>query len=181
MNIFKHATLASLFSLAFLAGCSSEDNSTITKASEDNPTSTEASESAASPVDTKIDVVAGCEEITNEDDKAKMLKAKESIIEIYSTFGEGNLSDAQELSASTKETVQTILKKYPGSCEAQLGYVATIVSDIANNKKINDLLDTIYARKGMPKATILSGSVEDASRISVDFTIKHSSLCGAED
>ena len=174
MNIFKHATLASLFSLAFLAGCSSEDNSTITKASEDNPTITEASESAASPVDTKIDVVAGCEEITNEDDKAKMLKAKESIIEIYSTFGEGNLSDAQELSASTKETVQTILKKYPGSCEAQLGYVATIVSDIANNKKINDLLDTIYARKGMPKATILSGSVEDASRISVDFTINSS-------
>lgn len=174
MNIFKHATLASLFSLAFLAGCSSEDNSTITKASEDNPTSTKASESAASPVDTKIDVVAGCEEITNEDDKAKMLKAKESIIEIYSTFGEGNLSDAQELSASTKETVQTILKKYPGSCEAQLGYVATIVSDIANNKKINDLLDTIYARKGMPKATILSGSVEDASRISVDFTINSS-------
>ena len=163
MNLFKHATIAAFFSLAFFAGCSDDTSSFA-----------DPGESTEKPADTKVEVVAGCQEITDETDKAEMLKAKESIVEVYSTFGEGDLNKAQQLSASTKETVQAILKKYPGSCEAQLGYVATIISDIANNKKINDILDTIYARKGMPKASILSGSVEDASRISIDFTINSS-------
>ena len=163
MNLFKHATIAAFFSLAFFAGCSDDTSSFV-----------DPGESTEKPADTKVEVVAGCQEIKDETDKAEMLKAKESIVEVYSTFGEGDLNKAQQLSASTKETVQAILKKYPGSCEAQLGYVATIISDIANNKKINDILDTIYARKGMPKASILSGSVEDASRISIDFTINSS-------
>ena len=163
MKLFKYATIAAFFSLAFFAGCSDDTSSFV-----------DPGESTEKPADTKVEVVAGCQEIKDETDKAEMLKAKESIVEVYSTFGEGDLNKAQQLSASTKETVQAILKKYPGSCEAQLGYVATIISDIANNKKINDILDTIYARKGMPKASILSGSVEDASRISIDFTINSS-------
>ena len=162
MNKFKYASLAAFFSLALFAGCS------------DGGSSTDPVDSTEKPVETKVDVVAGCEEITDEADKAKMQKAKEDIVDIYSTFGDGDLTMAQELSASTKETVQTILKKYPGNCEAQLAYVATIISDIANNKQINDLLDTIYARQGKSKASILSRDIRESSKISVDFTINSS-------
>ena len=164
MNKFKYAAIASAFSLAMLAGCSDTESGSFTKPGD----------TTEKPTETKVDVIAGCEEISDEDDKAEMQKAKESIVDIYSTFGDGDLTKAQELSASTKETVKAILKKYPGNCEAQLGYVATIVSDIANNKKINDLLDTIYARQGKPKASILSRDIEESSRISVDFSINSS-------
>ena len=164
MNKVKYAAIASAFSLAMLAGCSDTESGSFTKPGD----------TTEKPTETKVDVIAGCEEISDEDDKAEMQKAKESIVDIYSTFGDGDLTKAQELSASTKETVKAILKKYPGNCEAQLGYVATIVSDIANNKKINDLLDTIYARQGKPKASILSRDIEESSRISVDFSINSS-------
>ena len=164
MNKVKYAAIASAFSLAMLAGCSDTESGSFTKPGD----------TTEKPTETKVDVIAGCEEISDEDDKAEMQKAKESIVDIYSTFGDGDLTKAQELSASTKETVKAILKKYPGNCEAQLGYVATIVSDIANNKKINDLLDTIYARQGKPKASILSRNIEESSRISVDFSINSS-------
>ena len=164
MNKVKYAAIASAFSLAMLAGCSDTESGSFTKPGD----------TTEKPTETKVDVIAGCEEISDEDDKAEMQKAKESIVDIYSTFGDGDLTKAQELSATTKETVKAILKKYPGNCEAQLGYVATIVSDIANNKKINDLLDTIYARQGKPKASILSRNIEESSRISVDFSINSS-------
>ena len=161
----KKASLATIISLAFLAGCSSNDSSSSADDVADDTTTN-------NPVDTKVEVVAGCAEITDAKDKAEMKKAKESITSIYTAFGEGNLESAQELSASTKATIKELLKKYPGSCEAQLGYVATIISDIANNKKINDLLDTIAARKGLSKAKILSNSIEDAARVSVDLSIE---------
>ena len=157
----KKASLASVLSLAFLAGCSSKDSGSSTDVSE-----------AEGPEKTKIEVAAGCVEITDEKDKVAMQQAKASITDIYTAFGEGNLSNAQELSSSTKATIQSLLKKYPNSCEAQLGYVATIISDIANNKKLNDILDTISSRNGMSKANILSNSIEDAARLSVDVSIE---------
>ena len=159
----KTASIASILSLAFLAGCSSNDSSSSAAAEQPE---------ADSPVKTNVEVAAGCVAIDDEKDQAEMKKAKANITDIYTAFGEGNLEDAQELSASTKATIQSLLKKYPNSCEAQLGYVATIISDIANNKKINDLLDTIAARKGLSKAKILSNSIEDAARVSVDLSIE---------
>lgn len=159
MNPIKFASIASLFAFGCLVGCSSDD-------SESSPTG-----SNDGPQHTSIDVVSGCEEIKDEADKAKVEKAKSEIVEVFSTFGKGDLTKAQKLSAETKESFRTILTKYPGNCEAQLGFVASIVSDIANNKDINSILDTIYKRKGLPKASILSGNVEDVGSISLNFSI----------
>ena len=159
MNPIKFASIASLFAFGCLVGCSSDDSESSPTGSDDGPQHT------------SIDVVSGCEEIKDEADKAKVEKAKSEIVEVFSTFGKGDLTKAQKLSAETKESFRTILTKYPGNCEAQLGFVASIVSDIANNKDINSILDTIYKRKGLPKASILSGNVEDVGSISLNFSI----------
>ena len=162
MNPIKYASIVSAFAFACLAGCSSDD-------SESSPTN-----SGDGPKQTSIDVVSGCEEIKDATDKATIEKAKSDIVEVFSTFGKGDLTAAQQMSAATKETFHTILKKYPGNCEAQLGFVASIISDIANNQKINSILDTIYKRKGLPKASILSGNIEDAASVSINFSINSS-------
>lgn len=159
MNPIKFASIASIFAFACIVGCSSDD-------SESSPTN-----AGDGPKQTSVDVVSGCEEITNEKDKAEVQAAKKEIVEVFSTFGKGDLTKAQALSAETKETFRTILTKYPGNCEAQLGFVASIISDISNNKDINSILDTIYKRKGMPKSSILSGNVEDVGSISLNFSL----------
>jgi len=151
-------TLGGIF---LLAGCGDDSSS---------PTQ----ESTNTPEKTEVDVVTGCEEITDEADKAEMQKAKESVIDVYTTFGDGDLVKAQKVSAETKTTIQNILKKYPGSCEAQLAYVASIISDIANNQKINNLVDTLLARTGKPGAALFSRDIEDASQISLNLSFSSS-------
>ena len=166
MKLLKKASIFTFCTLAYLTGCSTDDDSSPIRSRDDS--------SIEEPQETNVDVVVGCQEITDEADKATIEKIKSDLTDVYSTFGDGDLNKAQEMSAATKSSIEAILKKYPGNCEAQLGYVATIVSDIANNKKINDLLDTIYARQGKPKASILSRDIEESSRISVDFSINSS-------
>ena len=164
MNLSKKLIIGAFGAMSLLAACGDSSSSS---ADDNTPGS---NESTDSPVKTKVEVTAGCEEITDKDDQAAMKKAKESIANVYRAFGEGNLENAQALSASTKATVKKLLDKYPGSCEAQLGYVATIISDIANNKKINDFLDTIYTRFGQSKSNLLSSDFENPTKISLDMS-----------
>ncbi len=62
MNKVKYAAIASAFSLAMLAGCSDTESGSFT----------EPGDTTEKPSETKVDVIAGCEEISDEDDKAEM-------------------------------------------------------------------------------------------------------------
>ena len=107
--------------------------------------------------------------ITHEQLLEKIEKIKSDLTDVYSTFGDGDLSKAQEMSAATKSSIEAILKKYPGNCEAQLAYTATINSDIANNKKINNLIDTLLARTGKPGAALFSRDMRGSSEVSFNL------------
>ncbi|MBR2058066.1 MAG: hypothetical protein IJ982_03975 [Fibrobacter sp.] len=145
MNKVKLLSILTLGCLSILAGCG-----------DDSSSSPESKDISSDPIETKVEVTAGCQEITDEADKATIEKIKSDLTDVYSTFGDGDLNKAQEMSAATKSSVEAILKKYPGNCEAQLAYTASIISDIANNKKINNLVDTLLARTGKPGASLFS-------------------------
>ncbi|MBR4347463.1 MAG: hypothetical protein IKP90_00765 [Fibrobacter sp.] len=168
MKFLKQASIIAFCTLAYLTGCSSTDDESSPTKSKDDPISVD------DPQKTEVDVVAGCEEITNADDKAAIEEIKTKLTDVYSAFGRGDLSTAQEMSADTKSDIEKILKKYPGNCEAQLAYVASIISDIANNKKINNFLDTLAARNGKKKAALFSKDIGDAAKLSFNYTINSS-------
>ena len=166
MKLLKKASIFTFCTLAYLTGCSTDDDSSPIR-SKDNS-------SIEDPQETNVDVVAGCEEITNEADKATIEQIKTDLTDVYSSFGEGDLSKTQEMSAATKSAIEAILKKYPGNCEAQLAYVASIISDIANNKKINNFLDTLASRQGKTKYSLFSEDIDGAAKISFNYTINSS-------
>ena len=163
MKIFKQASIFAFCSLAYLTGCSTDDESSPTRSKDDV--------SIEEPQETKVDIVAGCEEITDEADKTTIEQIKTKLTDVYSTFGKGDINKAQEMSSETKSSIQTLLKKYPGNCEAQLAFVASIISDVANNKKINNLLDTLAARQGKTKAQLFSNDVEESAKLTFNYTI----------
>lgn len=163
MKFFKQASIIAFCTLAYLTGCSSDDSSSSPTNPKEDPISVD------DPIETKVEVTAGCEEITDEADKATIEKIKSDLTDVYSTFGDGDLNKAQEMSAATKSSVEAILKKYPGNCEAQLAYTASIISDIANNKKINSLIDTLLARTGKPGAALFSRDMRGSSEVSFNL------------
>ena len=167
MKLLKQASVITFCTLAYLTGCSSTDD-------ESSPTKSRDDVSIDEPKETKVEVVSGCQEITDEADKATIKQIKNDLTDVYSTFGKGDLNKAQKTSLETKSTIETILKKYPGNCEAQLSYVAAIISDIANNKKINNFLDTLAARQGKTKYDLFSEDVGDAAELSFNYTINSS-------
>lgn len=166
MKLLKHASIFAFCTLAYLTGCSTDDESSPIRSKDDV--------SIDEPQETTIDVVAGCEEITDEADKATIKQIKTTLTDVYSTMGKGDLNKAQEMSSQTKSDIAKILKKYPGSCEAQLAYVASIISDIANNKKINDLIDTLAARQGKTKSSLFSRDIDGTTALAFNYTINSS-------
>ena len=162
MKFLKQASIFTLCTLAYFTGCSTTDDESSPVGSIDEPQ------------ETKVEVVAGCQEITDEKDKATIKQIKTDLTDVYSTFGKGDLNKAQKTSLETKSTIETILKKYPGNCEAQLSYVAAIISDIANNKKINDFLDTLASRQGKTKYDLFSEDAGDAAELTFNYTINSS-------
>ena len=161
MKLLKKASIFTFCTLAYLTGCSTDDDSSPIRSRDDS--------SIEEPQETNVDVVVGCQEITDEADKATIEKIKSDLTDVYSTFGDGDLNKAQEMSAATKSSIEAILKKYPGNCEAQLAYTASIISDIANNKKINNLVDTLLARTGKPGASLFSRDMMGSSEVSFNL------------
>ena len=168
MKLIKQASIIAFCSLAYLTGCSTTDDESSPITPKDEPISID------DPQETNVDVVAGCEEITDKADKATIEEIKTNLTDVYSAFGKGDLSKAQEMSAETKSDIEKLLKKYPGSCEVQLAYVASIITDIANNKKINNFLDTLAARNGKTKTALFTKDVGDAAKLSFNYTINSS-------
>ena len=166
MKLLKQASIFAFCTLAYLTGCSTDDESSPIRSKDET--------SIDEPQETQVDIVVGCEEITDEKDKATIEEIKTKLTDVYSTLGKGDLNKAQEMSSETKSSIQTLLKKYPGNCEAQLAFVAAIISDVANNKKINDFLDTLAARNGQTKASLFTKDVGDAAKLSFNYTINSS-------
>lgn len=132
-----------------LAGCGSKGSS------DDKPTSP-----AADIPETTNFNVSGCSELNDANAQAQLESAKATIVDILQSLGEGDFHNAQQISAQTKATFKSVLDKYPSSCEAQLGYALSIVTDLVNNKEIKGFIDTVSNKK-----EIVDMNVNDYNRI----------------
>ena len=108
-----------------LAGCGSKGSS------DDKPTSP----AADIPETTNFNVSGS--ELNDANAQAQLESAKATIVDILQSLGEGDFHNAQQISAQTKATFKSVLDKYPSSCEAQLGYALSIVTEQQGNQGIH--------------------------------------------
>ena len=84
-----------------------------------------------------------CQEVTDAAVANDLESAKANIKDILMELDDGHIKNAQTVSAQTKSTFKSVLDKYPGNCEAQLGYALSIITDLMNNAKIKSFIDTV--------------------------------------
>ena len=84
-----------------------------------------------------------CQEVTDAAVASDLESAKANIKDILKELDNGRIKSAQTVSAQTKNTFKSVLDKYPGNCEAQLGYALSIITDLMNNAKIKSFIDTV--------------------------------------
>jgi hypothetical protein len=133
-------------SVIFYAGCSSDGD----------PASTE---NAPTEVDYKV---SACAIVSDSEVQAELNEATNSSIGIFQALANGDFEGAKEVSAYTKSTFKTILTENPKNCGAQLGYAVTIISDLVNNKEINDLYNRVTSEE---PSTLLNVDPESYSKI----------------
>jgi len=133
-------------SVIFYAGCSSDGD----------PASTE---NAPTEVDYKV---SACAIVSDSEVQAELNEATNSSIGIFQALANGDFEGAKEVSAYTKITFKTILTENPKNCGAQLGYAVTIISDLVNNKEINDLYNRVTSEE---PSTLLNVDPESYSKI----------------
>ena len=161
MNLLKSLPILSLGALSFLAGCSEETpNGPFTQAT--TPT-------------TPTFTAYSCEAVTDPSVAAQLETAKSNITDILKELDRGNLKNAQAVSASTKSTFKAVLDKFPGNCEAQLGYALSIITDLMNNTKIKSFIDTVTN-----KVDLADMGVEDFNKLLVAGDGKHLTSMGQE-
>lgn len=136
MKNIKLLSAIAFTSFALLAGCGSDSGSNSNSETSKNDV----------PEETKFSV-SSCEEVTDPDMSAKLEIAKSNISEIFMALGDKDLESAQAMSASNKDVFATVLKQYPGNCEAQLGYAISIITDLLNNKVIKGAIDSVTNKK----------------------------------
>lgn len=64
--------------------------------------------------------------------------------EMFRALNNGDIDDIKDLSAEVKPMYASILKTYPNSCGAQLGYAIASLFDLTNNKAINQYVETVF-------------------------------------
>lgn len=133
-------------SVIFYAGCSSDGD----------PASTE---NAPTEVDYKV---SACAIVSDSEVQAELNEATNSSIGIFQALANGDFEGAKEVSAYTKSTFKTILTENPKNCGAQLGYAVTIISDLVNNKDVNDLYNRVTSEE---PSTLLNVDPESYSKI----------------
>lgn len=133
MRIFKSLALSLLCSSAFLVGCG-DDSSSANESKVDVPGATNFS-------------VSTCQEVTDPSMSAQLESAKADISEILKAIGDTEWERAQAMSASNKKTFKSVLDKFPGNCEAQLGYAVSIITDLLNNKEVKGFIDSVTNKK----------------------------------
>ena len=148
MKLFNNFFTVALGATAFLAACGDSGSGTDTT-----------SRSPDTPI-TPAFAVTSCQEVTDAAVATELESAKSSIDDILNDFGNGNLKNAQAVSARTKNSFKAVLDKYPANCEAQLGYALSIVTDIINNVTIKSYIDTV-----MNKVDLIDMGVEDFNKL----------------
>jgi hypothetical protein len=133
-------------SVIFYAGCSSEVD----------PASTG---DAPKEIDYKV---SACADISDSEVQAELDEATNSSIGIFQALASGDFDSAKVVSAKTKSTFKTILTDNPKNCGAQLGYAVTIISDLVNNKDVNDLYNRVTNEE---PSTLLNVDPESYSKI----------------
>lgn len=153
MNFSKKMLVCAFGVCALMAGCGDSGSSS----SDNQPSSP-----AASTPDTPNFSVSTCEEVSDASVAQQLESAKGNIADILECLGEGDFHNAQTISAQTKATFKSVLDKFPGNCEAQLGYALSIVTDLVNNKEIKAFIDTVSN-----KNDLVDMNVHDFNRILV--------------
>ena len=139
--------------------------SLFTACSDNNPTSfTQAAETPTTPTFNAF----SCQEISDATVASQLDSAKSSIKDVLSELGDNNLKNAQAISAQTKSTFKSVLDKYPGNCEAQLGYALSIITDLMNNTKIKAFVDTFTN-----KTNLADMDVNDFNQLMIAGNGKH--------
>lgn len=129
MNFKKFGFLAAAGFATMFAGCTSNSDSSSPSGSENYEVPT-------------IEV-AECEEITDEAVRKDMDDAQETFINFIEAFSESDFKEAQKSAETIKKVYGKALKSNPGNCEAQLGYALATITNLLNNKSLNDVIDTI--------------------------------------
>ena len=88
MKILSKVSIFTFCTLAYLTGCSTDEGDDFISGS---------NTSVDGPQETKVNVVSGCEEITDDADKATIEQIKTNLTDVFSSFGEGDLNKTQEL------------------------------------------------------------------------------------
>ena len=133
--------ILALSAILFLAACGDDSSS-------DAPE--EIGESASAPLLTSPTFsVYGCDEVSDAEAQQKLESAKASISDILQELSNGDFQDARVINSEIKKSFKSVLDKYPGNCEAQLGYALSIVSDLMNNPDIKSFTDSVINKSNL--------------------------------
>lgn len=134
MKLFRILPILVLGASAVLIGCGDDGSSSAPD---------EAGNDSAEVPSTPVFSVFNCEEVSDEESQINLESAKMNISDILQEIGDGDFKNARAISAQTKKSFKSVLDKYPGNCEAQLGYALSIVTDLVNNPDIRSFTDTV--------------------------------------
>ena len=157
MKSFKLFPILALGAVSFFAGCGDDGSSSAPEEA-----GAASGETAADLPNTPSFDVYSCEEASDTESQAKLESAKSNISDILFDIGDGDFESARVISAQTKKDFKAVLDKYPGNCEAQLGYALSIVTDLVNNPEIKAFTDTVTN-----KADLIDMGVDDFNSILV--------------
>ena len=139
MKLFKILPVATFGAISLLAGCGDNGN---------NPEGSYSAGAAELPSIPSFDV-SNCQAVNDAQTASQLEAAKANIADVLKDLGKGNFKDAQVISAQTKAAFKNVLDRYPGNCEAQLGYALGIVTDLVNNAEIKAFIDTVTNKKNL--------------------------------
>lgn len=129
MNLKKYTILAAT-SVALLVGCGDDSSSS-------------SAESNIGLPDTPSFSVSTCQTVTDPSLSTQLESAKADISEILKAIGDTEWERAQAMSAGNKKIFKDVLDKFPGNCEAQLGYTVSIITDLVNNREVKGFIDSV--------------------------------------
>ena len=130
MKFFNKFFTVALGATALLAACG------------DGGSGTDATSQSPDVPKTPSFAVTSCQEVSDAAVAAELESAKSSIDDILNDFGNGNIKNAQAVSARTKNSFKAVLDKYPANCEAQLGYALSInayIDTVTNKMNLFDM------------------------------------------
>ena len=162
MRTYKKLFALAIGACSFFAAC-------------DNGSTTDPLDKSIDTPSTPVFKVSSCQEVTDATVAMQLESAKSNIDDILVQLGEGNLKNAQVVSAQTKSSFKSVLDKYPSNCEAQLGYALSIITDLINNKQIKAYVDTLTNKQNLADL-----GIRDVNQLLIAGNGKHLSTMSQE-